>query len=136
MHEFDFAGATYRIGDLTPMQEFHCVRRVAPILAAMGIGIADLKSAASSVDMLALVGKPVLDVVARMSNEDVEYVVDTCMSVVSRKIAEGKFGPIQVGGRMQYQDINMPAMIRLSIEVLKGRVGDFFAPPTEGTSTS
>lgn len=138
MHEFEFKGATYRIGNLTPMQEFHCVRRVAPILAALGIGAADLKAAADATpeELLGAIGKPVLDVLAHMSNEDVEYVFDTCLSVVSRRVGDGKFGPVMVGGRMQYQDVDMPAMVRLCIEVLKGRVGDFFGPPTEGTGTS
>ena len=85
-------------------------------------------------DMLSIMGT-VSDVVAKMSNEDVEYVIYACLAVVRRRQGE-RFMPVMTGKSFQFQDIDMNAMMRLTVEVLKENLGGFFPMPQGGASTA
>jgi len=71
----------YQIGKLNALQQFHITRRLGPILAAMGVPLLKLKmgSTMDLEDFAPLLG-PVSDMMAKMSNEDSEYIIFTCQS--------------------------------------------------------
>jgi hypothetical protein len=125
----------YRIGKLPAMTQFHVVRRIGPVLASMGISITEMAASGKSLrndgDLLSIMGT-VSDVVAKMSNEDVEYVIYSCLDVVKRQQGE-RFMPVMTGRtNFQFQDIGMDTMLRLTVEVLKENLGGFFpVPPGE-----
>ena len=129
---------TYRIGKLPAMTQFHVVRRIGPVLASMGVSITEMAASGKSLrndgDLLSIMGT-VSDVVARMSNEDVEYVIYSCLEVVKRQQGE-RFMPVMTGRtNFQFQDIGMDTMLRLTIEVLKENLGNFFPVPPGEPST-
>lgn len=147
----------YSIGSLNAVQQFHVSRRVAPVIAAMGLSLGpevlqrvrDAQSAADlpgvlSVDaVLGAVG-PLANVLSTLSDEHVDYVLATCLAVVSRK--QPKLGPrgsdlwspVMRDGQIMFQDIGMAGMVRLCVAVMVHNLGDFWKelpePPASPSS--
>lgn len=126
MSEIVVAGHTYRVGRLNPLQALHVSRRVAPVIAAMGVSIAALAAGAKLApeDVAVNLG-PVSEVVSNMTDEHVEYVLTVCLSVVLRKQGD-KWAPVANGAMPMFQDVGMPEMMRLVVAVLQENLGDFF----------
>jgi hypothetical protein len=67
------------------------------------------------------------EILAKMPDDDVEYVLNTCLSVVYRDEGTG-FQRIQVqAGVMMFSDIDLSVMIKLVISVIKENLGNFFS---------
>jgi len=130
----DLDGKTYRIGKMSALAQFHVSRRLAPVLAAVGISLQVLTagSKASIEDMAAVLG-PAAEVMAKMSDDDSNYIIFTCLQVVARKDDE-RYAPVASGGLLAYQDIDMPIMIRLVVEVLRVNLGNFLQGLSDVTS--
>lgn len=128
----------YQIGKLPAMTQFHVVRRLGPVLAAMGVSITEAMTAGKSlrdnVDMFAIMGTA-SEVMARMSNDDVEYVINSSLAVVKRKQGD-RWMAIMTGKSFQFQDIDMQLMLRLTVEVLKENLAGFFPQAVDASSTS
>lgn len=147
--EVEMGDHTYRVGRLDAMRQLHVVRRVAPILTKTGVSLAAATSgftlakvgAAEDKDapqdestLMITVMDAAMKVVAEMTDEDFEYVVKSCLSVVSRFDSD-KWVPVMTKQGFQYQDMDMPSIVRLVVEVLKENLGGFFLRPPVGTST-
>lgn len=129
--EIEVKGITYSVGKLNALTQFHISRRVAPILASMGISLAALKAGAKiSVEDMAVSLGPVSEVLANMSDEHVEYIIATTLAVVRRKQstdAQGKatWAPVARGAQLMFDDIDMAAMLRLVVAVLQENLANF-----------
>lgn len=115
-------GHKYGIGKIPPITQFHITRRLAPMLAQMGISLQMLKAGADT-DFLSVLG-PLTDMLAKMSDDDANYVIFTCLAVVTREDS-GKWTRVSTGTNMMYEDIDMATMLRLAIEVVKENLGSF-----------
>lgn len=127
----------YQIGRLPALSQFHVTRRVAPILANMGVSVIDsLRTTGelSDEDMVSVMGTAA-EVVAKMSDADVEYVIFTCLSVV-RKKQEDVWAAVVNGKQFMFQTMDMQLMMRLTVAVLKENLSGFFQPLTGATGTS
>lgn len=137
--ELELKGQVYRVGKLSPMESFHVARKLAPALAAMSGPILEwLKNRTENVRFdvteIAMVAGPVADVISKMSNAEVEYVLKTCLSVVFRK-QDDRWAALISNGGFMFQDIDMMIMLRLSTEVVRHNLGSFFLTlPTEDPS--
>lgn len=124
MHQVEINGAQYRIGKMNARQQFHVMRRLAPIMASLG------PLAAGGLDDAGALA-PMAAVVAGLSDEDVDYVLDACLLVCQRQQGDG-WAAIRVpNGKTtlsMFADIDMAAELRLAAEAIKENLGDFFAP--------
>lgn len=122
-------GDTYRIGTLSAIKQFHLVRRIVPLAAKGSEGLLALQSAkpgSSAKDFAALL-VPLIDEVAKMPDEEAEYVIFTCLGVVSREVTGGGFAPmLDRNGHLMYQDLTMEVMLQLVGAVIKGNLSGFF----------
>lgn len=122
----------YRTGRLTPRQQLHIARRLAPVLGGLAkeaLGLTEAKmDAMSEAQLIGSIAGPVAEGLAKMKQDDVDYVLDTCLSVVHRLEAEGKSMPVMNPGtrQMQYEDIDLPGMMRLCVSVVQENLGSFF----------
>lgn len=115
-------GATYQIRKLTPMQQFHIARRLAPMLFAIGAGAEKARGGSG----MAMAFEPAMEAIAAMSDADSEFVIGTSLSVVYRQQGSG-WAPVQVpGAGMMFQDIDLQTMLKLVFEVGKENLGNFF----------
>jgi hypothetical protein len=133
VQEFDVYGKTYRIGKLNAFQQFHITRRLFPVSKALGSGLDFLREQGGAkamqekgVNFLHLV-EPLGEALARMSNEDSEYIINTALSIVQRKQGEGVWAPVQSApGHFQFDDIELPQMLAITWRVLRQNLAGFF----------
>lgn len=128
MNIIEIGGSNYQIGTLPAMTQFHVVRRIGPVLAELGISITeeasagkDLKQDEVLMRMLGTAGR----VLAQMTDADVEYVINSCLGACRRQQGE-RYMPVLTGKSFQFSDIDMQTMLRLTVEVLKENLGNFF----------
>ena len=123
--EIEINGQTYRIGKLNALAQFHVSRRLAPVLAAVGVSLSSLKEGmkADQQDFVTML-EPISQVMAKMTDEETNDVIFTCLAVVSRK-QDDRFAPVQNGTQLMFQDIDMPIMLRLVVATLRENLGNF-----------
>ncbi|MNK60451.1 hypothetical protein D3C87_795850 [compost metagenome] len=147
----------YAIGRLNAVQQLHVSRRVAPVLATLGLSLGpevlkkireasapgELKGVINVDSILGTIG-PLAQVLSIMSDEHVDYVIATCLSVVTRK--QPKMGargadlwsPVMANGNLMFTDIDMVGMVRICIAVMMHNLGDFWKelpePPASPSS--
>ena len=127
-------GSTYQFGKLSAMEQFHVMRRLASVSSGLGEGISRLQQAGGAKALLADGGaaldvvSPLLRAIGSMSNEDSEYVINTCLKVVRRRQGEVAWAQVQSSpGVLMFPDIGMTAMIALVWRVLEFNLGGFFS---------
>ena len=124
MQQIEINGAQYRVGKMDARRQFHVMRRLAPLLSTLG------PVAAGGLDDPAALA-PMAAVLAGLSDEDVDYVLDTCLAVCQRQQGDA-WAAIRVpngkASLSMFADIDMAAELRLTAEAIKGNLGDFFAP--------
>lgn len=106
----------YTIRKLPVMKQFHVARKISPIIAK-AVGDDTMTEAVKEISSL--------------SDKDSEYVLNTCLSVVTYRDEDNKRDfPIQVApGVMAYDDIDLMVMLTLVAEVLKFNLEGFMNAP-------
>jgi hypothetical protein len=125
----EVGGQTYRIGRIDARKQFHVARRLAPLLA--GLGEASFKDDG---DGMAKFLGPLTEALSHMSDEDVDYVLDVCLSVCQRVQANGQGAPIMSRGGMMFNDIDMGQMVQLTVKVIQENMSGFFPGAAAGSA--
>lgn len=117
----------YAVGKLDPIRQFHVARRLAPALIALGAASVDVLKRGGNLSDAAAVAAigPLVEVVAQMSDADSEYVLKSCLSVVSRRSGDGWAPAQNAQGGLMFQDIDITVMLRLAFEVVRDNLGNF-----------
>ena len=121
----------YRIGKLDALKQFHIARKLAPALASIGVTVAELEkvgkgmAGGSAESFLAALG-PVSEVLSKMSEEDTNYILFTCLGVVSMDQGDNRYAPISKNNMLMFEDIDMLLMLKLTGEVVKFNLEGFF----------
>ncbi len=124
MAEFSVGDFDYRSSKMDALTQLHVVRRLAPVMGALkefaggGVDAVNAMDAAESIASVA----------ARIPDDDVNYIINACLSTVQRK-QDGDRGwaPIwNVGAkRPLFEDIGMVEMLTISGHVVMGALGNF-----------
>ena len=135
--EKEVNGKNYRFGKIDAIKQFHIVRRLAPALASVGLSLAKLKQTANASDLLA----PAFDVISKMSDEDSEFVIYTCLRAVQRQDGQGAgVGWVSLVPTSQnvvaYNDIDLPTMMQLVMWALRANLEGFFSGLTVETPSA
>jgi hypothetical protein len=141
--EFDCKGHAYRAGQLPAMQQFHVVRRMGGLLAALVQGMESGANGKTSLNPEVLLQglnlsgmgdllESLARAVAELEDADAEYVIHTCLSTVSRKQSSGGWAKVCVDQQIMFEDIDMAAMLTLTGRVLQENLKGFFAALPEG----
>lgn len=144
----------YSIGKLNVFQQFHVTRRLAPLAASL---LSAFQSAATTKPSLTEqtndpateqmhnldVGFMALaDTLSSMKQDDLDFILQTCLGVVSVIEKGGALVPLfdKNIGQLRYADLNMPTMINLTMQVIQENLGSYFLSgqqqPTEPTVTA
>lgn len=121
--ETSLKGQTYRSGRLSAMQQFHVARRVAPALTGL---VSALGGAAPSKEDFAKSLASLADAVAQMADSDAEYVLGTCLGVVSRQTEPNTWAPVWRAGQLAFDDIDLGMMLQLTAKVIQDSLGNIF----------
>ena len=127
--EIDLNGNRYSIGNLSAKQQFHVSRRIAPIIPTMIPIFLQIQASGNgltgNLEGLASILQPFADGIAGMKDEDADYVIDSCLSVVQRKQDGGWFNVIGSTKQMMFQDIDLGVMLPLAVRVIVENLGPF-----------
>lgn len=133
--EFEVRGQTYRTTSrLSALEQFHVGRRLGPLLATVGSEVVALARAPVGaeederkvVDRFVSVFPAVAQMLAAMSDDDVNYVVHTCLRIVQRRVGDAGYQSLVAkGGVFMFDDVDMDAMLRIVVEVLRDNLGGF-----------
>jgi hypothetical protein len=129
MDNITIGANTYRIGKrLNAMEQFHCSRRLGPALVVASVTFQDILSGRKLAmeDWVGVAG-PVMEIVSHMSDEDVEYVIFTCLSVVERAQGSAGWAPVIAPDRktLLFADMDQFELIRLTVEVMQINLQNF-----------
>ena len=97
MSEFSHNGINYRIGTLNTIKQWHLNRRVAPLIPALVpvfMKVTKDGNALKDVEGVAALLGPFADGIAGMSDEASEYIINECLSVISREVAPGSWSKV------------------------------------------
>jgi hypothetical protein len=139
--EFELDGHEYRIGKLSAFEQFHLSRKIAPLIPPLIPVFTQLsKSGGLSGDLTQLPAllQPFADGLATMSDTAAESILNTCLSVISRKAdVGGAYVRVWHKDRrvFMFEDLNsMQSTIPLVIRVIQDSLGPFIqgllSPPT------
>ncbi len=123
-------GKTFGIGKLNAFEQLHVFRRVMPIMKPV-LQVIRMPGGASQLDMVMAMS----ETLSTLPDEQLDYVINKCLSVASRKDGE-RFYPIMRGGTCMYQDMDMPQLLRLTWEVLMENFRPFFSGLLAGQSSN
>jgi len=118
----------YDIGKLDARQQFHLVRKLAPIFATIQPPANGKREP----------GKVFLEISQKlcdMKQDDVDYIITLCMSVVKRQ--EGaSWAHVQAPGtdRLMFGDIDLDALIVLTMKTIEENLGNFLTSPLLASS--
>lgn len=116
---FTIGEHTYSAVKMDAFRALHVARRLSPIvgqLVLLSNGTLNPKDAVL----------PLMEGIARMSDEDFDYVRDSCLSVVTRVI-DGRLHPIfnSKAKLLQYQDIKPKECLEIIFTVVMDNLSDF-----------
>lgn len=127
MAEFEVQGQRYRCTKLNAKEQLKVMKRLLPMITAFsGVNI----EAAMRGDPAeaALIGANLTESLHRLTDEDMDYVLDTCMSKCSRAVPGG-LGWSPAWSREaelpMFDDISGPTMMVIIGRVLVDSIGDF-----------
>ncbi len=125
MTEIEINGQTYKHGKLDARKAFHVARRLTPILAGMAKAVQAMESAAPEARNAVMLDCIAEDI-SMLSDETLDYVIDACMAVVSRKQADGRYMSVMTRGNLQFADMGMDELLQLTIAVSMESLDGFF----------
>ncbi|HEE5399780.1 TPA: hypothetical protein R7O42_000599 [Acinetobacter baumannii] len=131
----------YEIGRLNAIDQFHVSRKIAPIIPTIMPILTELAKgelqktieklesaeendvsglAEANLESLGAALQPLMDVFAKMPEDDVDYVIKKCLTVVSRNGAK-----VVVRDAIMFDDLGMEHILPLTIAVIRTNLGNF-----------
>jgi hypothetical protein len=128
MNDLTVNGLDYKFDKIPALAQFHIVRRLAPIigelLGAVGPSLKGGKTEVNQDEMLkALV--PITTALAKLSDEDADYIIFGLLKVVTRKQSGGGWAKIVTGSVLMFDDIDMKVMVQLAVKSFMVNLGGF-----------
>jgi hypothetical protein len=132
----ELAGVEYRISRLNAFDQFDVARAIAPFVPAL---VPILKAFAAQgddqqkMDSLIAASQPFLDTLARMPKADSRMVINTCLSVASRRQGN-KWSPLMRDEQLMFSDIDLSTVLPLVVRVIRDSLGPFIGGMLTGRS--
>jgi hypothetical protein len=123
MAEFTIKGNNYRSGKMDAIKQSHIARRIAPVFGSIqdAFAAAGKPESFTMLDALPIMTK----IVGEMSDANWEYIVLSCLDVTARQQGQ-VWAKIRAGGRMMFEDIQLPEMMQIVWSVLNDNLANFF----------
>lgn len=136
MEIIPIGGHDYSIGRLNALDQLHVSRKIAPIVPNImpiltEVAKGDLEKVIESIEAdenaelaglepLAKALEPFMEAIAKMPEDDVNYVIHKCLSVVKRN------GSVVCRGEsIMFDDLDMNHLLPLTVAVIRTNLGNF-----------
>lgn len=136
MEIIPIGGHDYAIGRLNALDQLHVSRKIAPIVPNImpiltEVAKGDLEKVIESIEAdenaeldglepLAKALEPLMEAIAKIPEEDVNYVIYKCLSVVKRNGAV-----VCRGESIMFDDLDMNHLLPLTVAVIRTNLGNF-----------
>lgn len=136
MEIIPIGGHDYAIGRLNALDQLHVSRKIAPIVPNImpiltEVAKGDLEKVIESIEAdenaelgglepLAKALEPFMEAIAKMPEDDVNYVIHKCLSVVKRNGAV-----VCRGESIMFDDLDMSHLLPLTVAVIRTNLGNF-----------
>jgi hypothetical protein len=140
MELFEHGGINYRLGKLLILDQVGVARRIMPLMTPLAPLLQELASAfltaaqqqekdggpARLPDISPALLTTVMDEFVKLKDEDVNYVISTCMSVVQRQQGTS-YAPVwnRQAKTVQFDDVELMDVLTLTFRVIMGNIGNF-----------
>jgi hypothetical protein len=129
MVEFELSGNTYRAGKMDAFKQFHVSRKIAPIvptLIPIFVRLSKDKKLTEDLGAFSELLGPFAEGLAGMSDADSEYIIATCLAVVSRE-SNGNWAAVWNKGAnsCMFDDMDLGVMMQIVIKVVQDSLGPF-----------
>jgi hypothetical protein len=139
MAQFEVGGHLYESRKMPAMKQLHVGKRLIPLLNEMTIMSQDPENIAILADVQRNPAQilrhmaPIMTLLSKISDDDIDYVIDACMSVTQRQNAEGNgwvaaWAPSPIPGSIgspMFVDIEMPQMVAIAFNVIRDNLANF-----------
>ncbi len=129
MTQTEIAGQQYRMNKLSPLSQFHVSRRIAPVLPTLiPIFVKLTKDASVSKDLIGLAEllTPFMDYLAGLSDEDGEFILNSCLAVVQREHMGNWTLVWNTQSKVcMFEDMDLGVMVMLTLQVMQDSLSKF-----------
>lgn len=142
--EIEIADHKYIVGKMKSRQQRNVLRRVFPLVLASKELLAFVGKATgenlpptegdetreavlAEVALMFSAAGPIAAALSSMKDEDCDYVFETCLGVVKRRVPAGMTDIVVAGGDLRFEDITLPQQMQLVFAVMKENFEDFFS---------
>ncbi|GHV35125.1 hypothetical protein FACS1894187_07160 [Synergistales bacterium] len=118
--EYDDGTVKYRAGILDAFSQLYVTKRLVPILK----GFTEIAASETGDMNLSSLDK-FLDAVSGLKDEDLKYIISTCLSVVSKQSGKAWVKLTAVNGALMFEDMGVVEMLTLCWYVIKANLSGF-----------
>jgi hypothetical protein len=138
MKEVEIEKNKYRVGRLDSFDQLYIAKRLAPLLTQLSRGVteaADKTGVSLSGEDSERDGKfvlealePITQVLSELKDEDLKFVINTCLKVCKRHVPPTSWADIQASGtdRLMYEDMGPMTLLALAYETIRVNMKGFF----------
>jgi hypothetical protein len=135
MSERDFSinGVDFKLSKIDAFKQFHIVRRLGPILgdiipAVKGFkGVKEDMSEDEKFEAIALLAKPIMDGLSKLSDEDSNRVLLGLLSAIEMKQESGNWARIARDETLMISNLELPVMLQCAARAFAYNLSSFFA---------
>jgi hypothetical protein len=104
---------------LDAFSQLHVARKLGPAMPILE-GMVDKRNEDKNKDLLTVL------MLSQLPDDDAEYIVRRCLSVVSRHSGKVLAPVLSKSGLPMFEDMSMAEMLELTVAVVEENLGDFF----------
>ena len=128
--EVTIGDRTYIIGKLSALDQFHVFRRVMPLMQPI------LNSIKKGMGFGPLTVLEISDDLAKIPDDQLNYVIYKCLDVVQVKTSEGALIRLRVNGQSMFGEMDLPMMMQIMWAVLMENFRPFLSGLLGSPSTA
>lgn len=123
MKEVEIQGTAYKIGKLNAFAQMYVLKRAAPVLGKLQ---SIFESAGGDDANLADVLEPLCAVIGELPDENLEYVCNAALDVVSMQQPGGGWARMRVNGNLMFPDLDLLTLLSLTVHTISANLSGFF----------
>lgn len=147
--EFDLAGYKFTVDRIPPAEQFHLMRKMAPVNGALVDLVKKMQtewgptpieelSDAAKLERAASYMNANMQAFNAISEEDMNFIMATCLSRVRMQNERGTWAAVWAGGRVMFDSLDYSVILELILKVVQENLQSFTPGPLaqSGTTTS
>lgn len=132
--DFDIGNHSYRSTKLDAFRQFHVARKLAPVLGTLAPALSGLAEKGGGLEAIL----PMARAIADLPQADCDFILKSCLAVVGRQQGGAGYSPVfnAAADRMMFEDIEMPEMVQIAVNVIQDNLSRFTGALPSGLTVS